>query len=57
MPKQVMATAQVKILKKKPTETRMDTAQELVENFELKIRQAREKLGLSHEELGKVWKV
>jgi len=53
VPRQVIAAAQVKIQKKRPTETRMDTTQELVENFELKIRQAREKLRLSHEELGK----
>jgi putative transcription factor len=31
----------------------VDTSLELVENFDAKIRQAREKLGLSHEELGK----
>ena len=31
----------------------VDTSLELVENFDVKIRQAREKLGLSHEELGK----
>lgn len=38
---------------KKPTETTLDTSLELIENFDSKIRQAREKLGLSHEELGK----
>jgi len=38
---------------KKPTETTVDTSLELIENFDLKIRQAREKRGLSHEELGK----
>jgi putative transcription factor len=31
----------------------VDTSLELVENYDVKIRQAREKLGLSHEELGK----
>jgi putative transcription factor len=30
-----------------------DTTFELVENFDAKIRQAREKLGLSHDDLGK----
>lgn len=30
-----------------------DTTVELVENFDARIRQAREKLGLSHEDLGK----
>ena len=37
----------------KPSKTTVETTQELVENFDLKIRQAREKLELSHEELGK----
>jgi len=43
----------LKTQSKKPPETTVDTTQELVENFDLKIRQAREKLGISHEELGK----
>jgi len=38
---------------RRPQTPRVDTSLELVEGFELKIRQAREKLGLSHEELGK----
>jgi len=38
---------------KKPQIPTVDTSLELVENFDVKIRQAREKLGLSHEELGK----
>jgi putative transcription factor len=38
---------------KKPSKTTVETAQELVENFDSKIRQARERLGISHEELGK----
>jgi putative transcription factor len=38
---------------KKSSETTLDTSIELIENFAQKIRQAREKLGLSHEELGK----
>ena len=38
---------------KKPQPPKVDTSLELVENFDMKIRQAREKLGLSHEELGK----
>jgi len=37
----------------KTQETLMDASVELVENFDQKIRQAREKLGLSHEELGR----
>lgn len=43
----------LKIQSKKPPETTIDTSLELIENFDLKIRQAREKLGLSHDELGK----
>lgn len=31
----------------------VDTTQEIVQNYDVVIRQAREKLGLSHEELGK----
>jgi putative transcription factor len=42
-----------KIQTKKPSETTVDTSLELVENFDQKIRHAREKLRLSHEELGK----
>lgn len=38
---------------KKPQIPKVDTSLELVENFDVKIRQAREKLGISHEELGK----
>jgi putative transcription factor len=42
-----------KIISKKTPETTAEASFELVENFHTKIRQAREKLGLSHEELGK----
>jgi putative transcription factor len=38
---------------RKPQAPKVDTSLELVENFDVKIRQARERLGLSHEELGK----
>ncbi|NWG11563.1 TIGR00270 family protein [Candidatus Bathyarchaeota archaeon] len=43
----------LKIQSKKQTETAIDTSLELTGNFDQKIRQAREKLGLSHEDLGK----
>lgn len=43
----------LKIQSKKPPKITVGTSLELVENFDVKIRQAREKLGLSHEELGK----
>jgi putative transcription factor len=38
---------------KKPAEITVDTSIELVENYGHKIRHAREKFGLSHEDLGK----
>lgn len=38
---------------KKPQQIVVDTTLELTEHFDAKIRQAREKLGFSHEELGK----
>jgi putative transcription factor len=37
----------------KPQPPPVDTSLELVEDFGTKVRKAREKLGLSHEELGK----
>jgi len=43
----------LKIQSKKPPETTIGTSLELIENFGLKIKQARGELGLSHEELGK----
>ena len=43
----------LRVQTKKPQAPTVDTSLELVENFDVKIRQAREKLGLSHEELGK----
>lgn len=38
---------------KRPPEVTVDTSIELVEGYSDKIRQAREKIGLSHEDLGK----
>jgi len=49
--KTIAHPAQIK--SKKAPETTVETGFELVENFHVQIRQAREKLGLSHEELGK----
>ncbi len=37
----------------KPQAPAVDTSKELVEDYHVKIRQAREALGLSHEDLGK----
>jgi putative transcription factor len=39
--------------KKKKVQARVEITQEIVEGYDAKIRQAREKLGLSHEKLGK----
>ena len=41
------------IQKKKPVQAKVEITQEVVEGYDSTIRQAREKLGLSHEELGK----
>lgn len=41
------------IQRRKPMQAKVDITQEIVEGYHSKIRQAREKLGLSHEELGK----
>lgn len=41
------------VQKKKVAQTSVEITQEVVEGYHVKIRQAREKLGLSHEELGK----
>ena len=41
------------VQRKRPPQAKVDTTQEIMEGYDSKIRQAREKLGLSHEELGK----
>jgi putative transcription factor len=43
----------IKTQKKKTAEAKVEITQEIVEDYDSKIRQAREKFGLSHEELGK----
>jgi putative transcription factor len=43
----------VTFVPRKPMKAKVDTTQEVVEGYDHKIRQAREELGLSHEELGK----
>ncbi len=43
----------VTFVPRKPAKAKVDTTQEIVEDYDVKIRQARENLGLSHEELGK----
>jgi len=43
----------IKTQKRKTPEAKVEITQEIVEDYDSKIRQAREKLGFSHEELGK----
>ncbi len=38
---------------RKPAKAKVDITKEITEGYDQKIRQAREKMGLSHEELGK----
>ena len=52
-PKKPLDAYSSKTQKRKPCEAKVDITQEVVEGYDSKIRQAREKLGLSHEELGK----
>lgn len=47
------ATTPAKAQRTAKTSKNVESALELVEDFDTKIRQAREKLGLTHEELGK----
>lgn len=53
VPKPKAVPQHSKIQGKKPPEMGTKAPLELIENFDSKVRQAREKLGLSHEELGK----
>lgn len=53
LPKPKAILLSPKTQSKKTPEKTVDTSLELVEDFDVKIRQAREKLGFSHEELGK----
>jgi putative transcription factor len=53
IPKTKATRPPLRVLTKKAQAPTVDTTLELVEDFPAKIRQAREKLGLSHEELGK----
>jgi putative transcription factor len=53
LPRLKTKAAPLRVQSKKPQAPVVDTSLELVENYDVKIRQAREKIGLSHEELGK----
>jgi putative transcription factor len=52
MPKKPKATPTPRLQQQRPQEPKLASL-ELVEDFNVKIKQAREKLGLSHEDLGK----
>jgi putative transcription factor len=41
------------IAQRKKTEAKVEITQEIVEDYSMRIRQAREKIGLTHEDLGK----
>ena len=51
--KKVPTSFSIKPIKKRKTVVKIELTQELVSDYATKIRQAREQLGLSHEELGK----
>ena len=52
-PKKALMPFSAKMQRKKNVGAKIEITQEVVEGYDAKIRQAREKLGLSHEELGK----
>jgi len=52
-PKRTLTPISLRTQKRKTTESTVEITQELIEGYDSKIRQAREKLGISHEELGK----
>jgi putative transcription factor len=52
-PKKTPVPFSAKMQRKKTVGAKVEITQEVVESYHAKIRQAREKLGLSHEELGK----
>ncbi len=49
----VTAHLPIMVQKKKPEVPKVQLTQEIIEDYGAKIRQAREKLGLTHEDLGK----
>jgi len=53
VPKKSPVAFSAKVRRKKTVGAKVEITQEVVEGYHAKIRQAREKLGLSHEELGK----
>ena len=52
-PSSTKSTVHIPVIMKKPPIAQVQLTQEVVEDYANKIRGAREKLGLSHEELGK----
>lgn len=53
MPSAKAPTRRLTLKTKKPPQAAVESVLELVEDFDVKIRHARRKLGLSHKELGK----
>jgi putative transcription factor len=53
VPKKTPVLFSAKMQRKKTVGAKVEITQEVVEGYHAKIRQAREKLGLSHEKLGK----
>ena len=51
--KKPVAPVNIHLQQRKAPAAAVDTSREIVEGFDVKIRQARERIGLSHEELGK----
>jgi putative transcription factor len=53
MPSEKAPTRRLTLKTKKPPQATVESGPELVEDFDVKIRHARRKLGLSHKELGR----
>jgi putative transcription factor len=52
-PSPTKSYAHIPVIMRKPAAAQVQISQEVIEDYAIQIRQAREKLGLSHEDLGK----